>query len=224
MIMKKMVCLLLVLFLIVSFVSCGSSNDAIQSNTTNQDKGINVGDTVELGYYGDDNLTEKIYDYMREDNDTIDWSIPIVWEVVDYDSEHNLLTLLSIKGLWKQKRSWGGLENDYLKSDEMEFFIKNAFSEEQRNHMGYWTINTAAESHDYNIMIPFIDDIRAWYSTSNERKCYNIEAEPCSYWLLGDSVVLENGDIEYVTGHGDTVEGYIRPMILIDKDYVDSFL
>lgn len=218
--MKKIIFIMLISALLL-LSACGGSASPNDSKTVD----LTIGDTVLFGYYGDDSgldlIGYKLADRMGE---TISWYYPIEWEIVGYNAENNLFTLLSTKGLWEEsfeKVSWQGLEGVLLRNDTMKFFFEKAFLVE-KDYMGYLPINTASESHEYSVWIPYIEDIREWFGTTGERVCYNMEGNPCNYYVLDRSVVLKSGEIESFE-YTDTVTAYVRPVVCVDKTYLDQY-
>lgn len=221
--MKKIWCCILVCSLL--FLSaCGSQ---IASNETSSITSIKVGDKVRFGHYGnsevglDADMVTHVLAYKMGENP--EWDVPIEWEVVYVDDEY--VDLVSVKALWRDtidKINTESIET-YCRGEFCNFFYDFAFTEEEKNVMGYYYIDNYDESHDYNVLIPSIDEIRDWFGESSGRICYNFEDIPVDYWVRDKSVVQENGEIESLEYRQSTT-AWVRPKICVLKNDFESYI
>lgn len=209
--MKKVLMLLSAITMVLLFTACGGgTSDTTQEVEYND---FNVGDIVYWGAYDFTN--------PEEINSDIEWSTPIEWIVAEYNEENGLLTLISTKILWEDGVSDMGLRDTELRTHLDDVFYNKAFTDTDRENMGYFTINDTLAEIEMNVTIPHEDTIKEIFPRAEDRLCYDLSGEVNNYWTRYKSMVDYNGDIRALAWADHFVAG-IRPEVCVDKSYLDT--
>lgn len=201
--MKKLVLSIILLVIgMFSLSACGNSEGEGASQYTD----FQVGDTVYLGVYDPVDASEG-------------WHTPIEWIIAEENTDNNLFTLISVKALWEDGLTDSGMMNSDVRSYLDGDFYNNAFSDDDRNAMGYWTIQDTMGEFEANVTIPHTNTINAIFPTASDRICYDLNGEATNYYTRYKDMIMYNGDIRNLAWHEGFVAG-IRPTICIDKDYL----
>lgn len=211
--MRKIIVLLLAISMAVFFTACGGGGTSDSAPEVEYND-FGVGDIVYWGVY---DLNDPDGKWSEPEG----WSTPIEWIVASYNEENGLLTLISTKSLWEDGVSDDGLRDSELRDHLDNGFLNNAFTDEDRENLGYFTVPDFMADIEMTVTIPHEETIEEIFPRAADRICYDLNGEPTNYWTRYKSMVDTNGDIRHLAWADIFVAG-IRPVVCVNKSYLDT--